>query len=88
VQVRLTRRELEVLAYFARNAGTIMLHRQVLRNEVVAWRVLVNVSHRGRTTDINDEGDDNVQKSTLGHRGDRAGRATRCAGYRRGGWPG
>src|SRR6266851_4734732 len=31
VQVRLTRREFEVLAYFARNAGKILLHRQVLQ---------------------------------------------------------
>jgi two-component system KDP operon response regulator KdpE len=30
-QVRLTRREFEVLAYFARNAGKILLHRQVLQ---------------------------------------------------------
>jgi two-component system KDP operon response regulator KdpE len=29
--VPLTRREYEVLAYFARNAGKIMLHRQVLQ---------------------------------------------------------
>ncbi len=29
--VRLTRREFEVLAYFARNAGKILLHRQVLQ---------------------------------------------------------
>jgi two-component system KDP operon response regulator KdpE len=28
--VQLTRREFEVLAYFARNAGKVMLHRQVL----------------------------------------------------------
>jgi len=31
VQARLTRREFEVLAYFARNAGKILLHRQVLQ---------------------------------------------------------
>jgi two-component system KDP operon response regulator KdpE len=31
VEVPLTRREFEVLAYFARNAGKILLHRQVLR---------------------------------------------------------
>lgn len=30
VEVELTRREFEVLAYFARNAGKVMLHRQVL----------------------------------------------------------
>jgi two-component system KDP operon response regulator KdpE len=29
-EVRLTRREFEVLAYLARNAGKVMLHRQVL----------------------------------------------------------
>jgi two-component system, OmpR family, KDP operon response regulator KdpE len=31
VDVPLTRREFEVLAYFARNAGKVMLHRQVLQ---------------------------------------------------------
>jgi len=31
VEVPLTRREFEVLAYFARNAGKILLHRQVLQ---------------------------------------------------------
>jgi two-component system KDP operon response regulator KdpE len=31
VQLSLTRREFEVLAYFARNAGKVMLHRQVLQ---------------------------------------------------------
>jgi two-component system KDP operon response regulator KdpE len=31
VDVPLTRREFEVLAYFARNAGRILLHRQVLQ---------------------------------------------------------
>jgi two-component system KDP operon response regulator KdpE len=31
MEVRLTRREFEVLAYFARNAGKILLHRQVLQ---------------------------------------------------------
>jgi two-component system KDP operon response regulator KdpE len=31
VEVPLTRREFEVLAYFARNAGKVMLHRQVLQ---------------------------------------------------------
>ena len=31
VEVSLTRREFEVLAYFARNAGKILLHRQVLQ---------------------------------------------------------
>ena len=31
VDVPLTRREFEVLAYYARNAGKIMLHRQVLQ---------------------------------------------------------
>jgi two-component system, OmpR family, KDP operon response regulator KdpE len=31
VDVSLTRREFEVLAYFARNAGKVMLHRQVLQ---------------------------------------------------------
>ena len=31
VELPLTRREFEVLAYFARNAGKILLHRQVLR---------------------------------------------------------
>jgi two-component system KDP operon response regulator KdpE len=31
VEVRLTRREFEVLAYLARNAGKVLLHRQVLR---------------------------------------------------------
>src|SRR6266581_2530705 len=31
VKVLLTRREFEVLAYFARNAGKILLHRQVLQ---------------------------------------------------------
>jgi two-component system KDP operon response regulator KdpE len=31
VDVALTRREYEVLAYFARNAGKILLHRQVLQ---------------------------------------------------------
>jgi len=31
VEVDLTRREFEVLAYFARNAGKVMLHRQVLQ---------------------------------------------------------
>src|SRR3954447_5143616 len=30
-EVPLTRREFEVLAYFARNAGKILLHRQVLQ---------------------------------------------------------
>jgi two-component system KDP operon response regulator KdpE len=31
VQVPLTRREFEVLAYFARNAGKVIMHRQVLQ---------------------------------------------------------
>ncbi len=31
VEVELTRREFEVLAYFARNAGKILLHREVLQ---------------------------------------------------------
>jgi two-component system, OmpR family, KDP operon response regulator KdpE len=31
MELRLTRREFEVLAYFARNAGKILLHRQVLQ---------------------------------------------------------
>ena len=31
IEVSLTRREFEVLAYFARNAGKILLHRQVLQ---------------------------------------------------------
>ena len=31
VEVPLTRREFEVLAYFARNAGKVLLHRQVLQ---------------------------------------------------------
>ena len=31
VEVSLTRREFEVLAYFARNAGKVLLHRQVLQ---------------------------------------------------------
>jgi two-component system KDP operon response regulator KdpE len=31
IEVSLTRREFEVLAYFARNGGKILLHRQVLQ---------------------------------------------------------
>ena len=31
MEVRLTGREFEVLAYFARNAGKILLHRQILQ---------------------------------------------------------
>src|SRR5207244_356943 len=34
LEVSLTRREFEVLAYFARNAGRVLLHRQVLQ---VVW---------------------------------------------------